>query len=187
MVGGVPMSALVAEADEPRAVVLALHGGATTSAYFDCPGHPRLSLLRTGAALGYTVIAMDRPGYGASAPYPEATQRPDQRVELIYGALDKLIGSDASAGVFVVAHSMGCELAVRMAADVAPRGPAGPGVGRYRSALPAAAPTRCSRTRRSTGAHPDCANCSGSRPGCIPPRCWVTGCPPVAPPTRARW
>ena len=31
------------------------------------------SLLRAGAALGFTVIALDRPGYGASAPL----RRPD--------------------------------------------------------------------------------------------------------------
>lgn len=77
---GVPMSALVAEAPEPRAVVVALHGGATTSAYFDCPGHPELSLLHAGVAAGFTVVALDRPGYGASAPYPEAMARPEQPI-----------------------------------------------------------------------------------------------------------
>ncbi|MDF2583547.1 MAG: hypothetical protein K0R33_2190, partial [Mycobacterium sp.] len=64
MVGAVPMSALVAAVPEPRAVIVAIHGGATSSAYFDCPGRPDLSLLRTAAAQGFTVIALDRPGYG---------------------------------------------------------------------------------------------------------------------------
>lgn len=112
------MSALVAEAPEPRAVVVAFHGGASTAAYFDCPGHPRLSLLRVGAAFGFTVVALDRPGYGASAPYPEAMKRPQQRVELAYGAIDKVLGSSPrGAGLFLVGHSAGCELTVRMAAD----------------------------------------------------------------------
>jgi pimeloyl-ACP methyl ester carboxylesterase len=110
------MSGLVAEAAEPRAVVVAFHGGASTAAYFDCPGHPRLSLLRLGAELGYTMIALDRPGYGSSAPYPEAMAHPDQRVALAYGVVDKLAGV-RGAGVFLLAHSAGCELAVRMAAD----------------------------------------------------------------------
>ena len=35
---------------DPRAVIVAFHGGASTAAYFDCPGHPRLSMLRAGAA-----------------------------------------------------------------------------------------------------------------------------------------
>jgi len=112
------MSGLVAEAAEPRAVVIAFHGGASTSAYFDCPGHPRLSLLRTAPELGFTVVALDRPGYGASAPYPDAMQRPGQRVALAYGAVDRMLGSNPrGAGLFVLAHSAGCELAVRMTAD----------------------------------------------------------------------
>ena len=47
-VDGVPMSGLVADAPDPRAVIVAVHGGATSAAYFDCPGHPELSLLRLG-------------------------------------------------------------------------------------------------------------------------------------------
>jgi len=118
LVDGVPMSGLVAEAAEPRAVVVAFHGGASTAAYFDCPGHPRLSLLRTAPELGFTVVALDRPGYGASAPYPDAMQRPDQRVALVYGAVDKMLGSKPrGAGLFLLAHSAGCELAVRLTAD----------------------------------------------------------------------
>src|SRR5215213_5442733 len=122
LVDGVPMSGLVAEASPsdqaPRAVIVAVHGGASTAAYFDCPGHPRLSMLRTGAALGFTVVALDRPGYGASAPYPDAMQHPEQRVALAYGAVDKILGSKPrGAGLFLLGHSAGCELAVRMAAD----------------------------------------------------------------------
>ena len=118
LVDGVPMSGLIAEATEERAVIVAFHGGGSTAAYFDCPGHPRLSLLRAGAMLGYTVIALDRPGYGASAPYPDAMQRPEQRVALAYGAVEKILGSSArGAGLFLLAHSAGCELAVRMAVD----------------------------------------------------------------------
>jgi hypothetical protein len=71
-VGGIPMSALVAEVQRPRAVVVALHGGGATPAYFDAPAHPRLSLLRAGAALGFTVIALERPGYGSGCwPSPK--------------------------------------------------------------------------------------------------------------------
>jgi pimeloyl-ACP methyl ester carboxylesterase len=118
LVDGVPMSGLMATAADPRGVIVAFHGGASTAAYFDCPGHPRLSLLRAGAALGYTVIALDRPGYGASAPYPDAMRHPEQRVALAFGAVDKILGSNPrGAGLFLLAHSAGCELAVRMAAD----------------------------------------------------------------------
>jgi pimeloyl-ACP methyl ester carboxylesterase len=118
IVDGVPMSALVAEAADPRAVIVAIHGGGTTALYFDCPGHPESSLLRAGAAHGYTVVALDRPGYGSSAPYPEAVARPEQRVALAYGAVDRVLGErPRGAGLFLMAHSGGCELAMRMAAD----------------------------------------------------------------------
>ncbi|QFG27572.1 alpha/beta hydrolase [Actinomadura sp. WMMB 499] len=116
-VDGVPMSALVAAVPRPRAVVLALHGGAVSPAYFDAPGHPRLSLLRTGAALGFTVVALARPGYGASAPHAERVARAERRVDLAYGAVHALLGpAPRGAGLFVLAHSVGSELAVRMAA-----------------------------------------------------------------------
>jgi pimeloyl-ACP methyl ester carboxylesterase len=79
-------------------------------------------LLRTGAAAGFTVVALDRPGYGSSAPYPEAMARPEQRVNLMYGAVDRILGQGRQgrprgAGLFVMGHSGGCELAMRMGAD----------------------------------------------------------------------
>jgi pimeloyl-ACP methyl ester carboxylesterase len=122
MVGAVPMSGLVAEVPDPRAVIVAIHGGATSAAYFDCPGHPRLSLLRKAASLGYTAVALDRPGYGASALYQDDMMLPERRVELAFGAVDKIAQPGGrGVGVFLFAHSLGCELALRMAVDE--RGP----------------------------------------------------------------
>jgi pimeloyl-ACP methyl ester carboxylesterase len=117
-IDGIPMSALMCEARRPRAVVVALHGGAVTSSYFDYPDQPRLSLLRTAAALDFTVIAIDRPGYGSSAPHGETMSSPARRVDLAYGAVDRLLMSrPRGAGLFLLAHSIGCDLGVRMAGD----------------------------------------------------------------------
>ncbi|WNM31881.1 alpha/beta fold hydrolase [Streptomyces sp. Li-HN-5-11] len=117
-VHGVPASALVAETAQPRAVIVALHGGATTSAYFDHPGHPRLSLLRTAAAAGFTVVALDRPGYGSSAGHEERMRTPEQRTDFAFAAMNAFLADrDGGLGVFLWAHSAGCELAVRMAGD----------------------------------------------------------------------
>ena len=67
------------------------------------------------------MVALDRPGYGSSAPYPDAMERPEQRVALAYGAVDKILGSTPrGAGLFLLGHSAGCELAVRMAVDELP-------------------------------------------------------------------
>ena len=121
MVDGVPMSGLFARVPEPRATIVAIHGGATTSAYFDCPGHPRLSLLRLGAQLGFSVLALDRPGFGSSALYADEFADTARRVEMTYGAVDKILGErERGAGLFLLGHSAGCELALRMAVE--PRG-----------------------------------------------------------------
>lgn len=117
-VDGIPVSGLLAEVPSPRAVLVALHGGSTTSAYFDCPGHPDLSLIRLAQRLGYTVIAPDRPGYGASAPHSEKLLAALARVDLMFGALTELLADrPRGAGVFLIAHSAGSELAMRMAGD----------------------------------------------------------------------
>jgi pimeloyl-ACP methyl ester carboxylesterase len=64
------------------------------------------------------VVALDRPGYGSSAPYPEAMAHPQQRVALAYGVVDRVLGErPRGAGLFLMAHSGGCELALRMASD----------------------------------------------------------------------
>lgn len=118
LVDGVPMSGLLAEAPGAAAVIVALHGGATTSAYFDCPDHPRLSLLRTGAAMGFTVLALDRPGFGSSALYSRRFDDTARRIDMTYRAVDAMLGDrDRGAGIFVLAHSNGSELALRMAAE----------------------------------------------------------------------
>lgn len=123
-VGGIPMSALVSSAAEPRLVIVALHGGAVTSSYYDYPEHPELSLLRSGAERGYTVIALDRPGYGASAGASrDALADAGTRTGLVFGAVDALLAdAPEGAGVFLMAHSMGCVLAVQAAASARGRG-----------------------------------------------------------------
>ncbi|AKK28858.1 alpha/beta fold hydrolase [Mycobacterium sp. EPa45] len=115
-VDGIPMSGLFVAADDPQAVIIALHGGASSAAYFDCPGHPELSFLRAAAAAGFSAVALDRPGYGASAPYSDAMWEPERRVQLAYAAADAMLGKrQRGAGLFILAHSNGCELALRMA------------------------------------------------------------------------
>ncbi|MDR3665086.1 MAG: alpha/beta fold hydrolase [Mycobacterium sp.] len=119
MVDTVPMSALVAGPSDASAAIVAIHGGATSSTYFDCPGHPELSLVRQAADAGYLAIALDRPGYGASAMYQDTMDDPAARVCLAWGAVRKIA---PDAPVFILAHSLGCELALRMALDRDVRG-----------------------------------------------------------------
>ncbi|AYJ50337.1 alpha/beta hydrolase [Rhodococcus sp. P1Y] len=120
---GATMSGLISVAEEPRAVIVALHGGATTPEYYDAPGHPRHSLLRLGAALGLTVVAPDRPGYGASRGMMGDDVSPARQVDMTFAGLHEVLKHrEKGAGLFLLGHSQGCVLAMRMAAD--PRGSA---------------------------------------------------------------
>ncbi|WP_171166108.1 alpha/beta fold hydrolase [Streptomyces sp. I05A-00742] len=120
MVGaGTALSALLAEAAyPPRATVVALHGGGMNAGYFDCPADPGLSLLALGARLGYTVLAVDRPGYGRSAErLPEGQTLAEQAVTLHAALEDFARRHPIGAGIFVVAHSFGGKVALAAAAD----------------------------------------------------------------------
>ena len=115
---GIELSGLLAEPDAtPRALVLALHGGGMTAGYFHGSAHPDLSLLRLGRTLGFSVLALDRPGYGRSrSALPLGQGLQDQAVTVL-GALDDFAAAhDTGGGVFVVAHSMGLKLALHLAA-----------------------------------------------------------------------
>ncbi|MBZ3907946.1 MULTISPECIES: alpha/beta hydrolase [Streptomyces] len=115
---GVPLSALLAEpAGPPRALVVAIHGAGMSAGYFDSRSSPGLSLLALGARLGYAVLAVDRPGYGASAPYLPEGQTLDQQAATLHAALgDFAVTSCTGAEVFLVAHSNGGKLALVTAA-----------------------------------------------------------------------
>ena len=120
--GSVELSGLLAEPETPpRALVLALHGGGMTAAYFHGRAHPDLSLLRLGCRLGFTVLALDRPGYGRSSPFLPRGQLLSEQADTVYGALDEFAARHATgAGVFVVGHSYGLKLGLFLAAH--PRG-----------------------------------------------------------------
>jgi pimeloyl-ACP methyl ester carboxylesterase len=118
--GGIPLSGLVAEArpGPPRAVVVAVHGGGMRAGYFDSRARPGLSLLTLGAELGYTVLAVDRPGYGSSAPWlPRGQTLAEQAATLHDGLASFATTHGTGAGLFLVAHSNGGKLALAAAAE----------------------------------------------------------------------
>ncbi|MFG2695380.1 alpha/beta hydrolase [Kitasatospora sp. NPDC048407] len=111
---GVPLSALLAETPAPpRAVIVAIHGGGMSAGYFDSRARPGLSLLTLGAELGYTVLAIDRPGYGASAEHlPDGQGVLDQADTLNAALADFARDRDIGGGFFLLAHSNGGKLAL---------------------------------------------------------------------------
>ncbi|MDI3390364.1 alpha/beta fold hydrolase [Streptomyces sp. B-S-A8] len=116
--GGITLSGLLAEASPgpPRAVLVAIHGGGMRAGYFDSQVRPGLSLLTLGAGLGYTVLALDRPGYGDSAAQLPRGQGLVEQAETLHDALASFAAAhDTGAGLFLVAHSNGGKLALAAA------------------------------------------------------------------------
>ncbi|MEU8587658.1 alpha/beta hydrolase [Streptomyces sp. NPDC048664] len=117
--GGVSLSCLLAEprGRRPRAVVIAVHGGGMTAGYFDGQAHPDLSLLTLGARLGFTVLAVDRPGYGLSARQLPAGLTLTEQAEVLHAAMERFAeGHATGGGFFLLAHSYGGKLALVTAA-----------------------------------------------------------------------
>ncbi|MFI6583777.1 alpha/beta hydrolase [Embleya sp. NPDC050493] len=108
-----------------RGLLLAIHGGGSRAAYWHRDGAAEGSLLLLGAALGWTVLAIDRPGYGASGGLARERQGLDAQVDVLFALLDELgeaaVGAEPDGSgplpVFLAAHSMGALVALRMAAD----------------------------------------------------------------------
>lgn len=117
---GTTLSGLLSEPAQlpPRAVVVALHGGGVTSGYFDGQAHPDVSLLTLGAALGFTVLALDRPGYGASAGRHPGGLPLDGQAAAVRAGLTEFAARHATgAGYFLLGHSWGGLLTLTLAAD----------------------------------------------------------------------
>jgi pimeloyl-ACP methyl ester carboxylesterase len=116
-VGSVVLSAIEAGPEAgPGGVVVALHGSGYTGRYWDGPGDEASSLLKLGGALGFRVVAVDRPGYGASATIRTEQKSLESQADLLGRLIADLHARWAPAPVFVIGHSLGSLLAVRLAA-----------------------------------------------------------------------
>ncbi|MEU6774695.1 alpha/beta fold hydrolase [Streptomyces sp. NPDC046759] len=117
---GVQLSGLLGEPAHapPRAVVVAVHGGGMRAGYFHGQAHPGLSLLELGAGLGFTVLALDRPGYGLSAAQLPTGQTLAEQSVTLHAALGAFARRyQTGVGFFLLAHSFGGKLALTAAAD----------------------------------------------------------------------
>ncbi len=89
----------------PRVLLVALHGGTYTSKYFDTPSS---SLLEFCSSLGYSILALDRPGYGTATSIPFDQLSLDSQVPILQHALEEIWDSygQQSAGMFLIWHSI---------------------------------------------------------------------------------
>jgi pimeloyl-ACP methyl ester carboxylesterase len=118
---GRPLSGLVAAVPEPRSTIVAVHGALARASYFHGRAHPDQSLFTIGNRLGHTVLALDRPGYGASARLVDDLSDAG-RAELYRTAIGQLLAEQPSrAPIVVVSHSLGGAAAARLVTGDLPR------------------------------------------------------------------
>lgn len=113
--GRMNTAALFTPSGQPP-LVIAIHGGTYSSAYFDVPGY---SLLAAGDRFGLPVIAVDRPSYGYSTPLQPNESTIEHNAEILVKALGKIWDARAgsTSGIVLVGHSIGGATVISMAAS----------------------------------------------------------------------
>ncbi|WP_051191695.1 alpha/beta fold hydrolase [Microbacterium luticocti] len=108
-------SAALGEAADGAPLVIALHGGTYTSEYFDIPGY---SLLDRAAARGIPIIALDRPNYVDSSPLEAEDSIILANADVLSDAIGEIWEQygDGTAGIVLIAHSIGAAVATAIAA-----------------------------------------------------------------------
>jgi pimeloyl-ACP methyl ester carboxylesterase len=97
-------------------LLVALHGGAYTHKYFAVAGSSAGSFIDIATRNGFSVLAIDRPGYGASALIPEEQNTFGNQAAILDEALAALVAEVQINGVVVVGHSIGGMIALEIAA-----------------------------------------------------------------------
>ncbi len=103
--------------DRPAApdapLIIALHGGTYTSAYFDLPG---FSLIERAADAGIPIVALDRPCYGETTPLDPGSETIRNSAERLDAIIAALVGPAPERAVVLLGHSIGAAIALAIAA-----------------------------------------------------------------------
>ena len=97
-------------------LLVALHGGTFTSEYFCIAGSLTGSFVDIATRNGFSVLRMDRPGYGASDLLPEDENTFVRQAELLDGAISCMLDDCAADTIVLVGHSIGGIVALEIAA-----------------------------------------------------------------------
>ena len=104
------------ESNSATPLVVAIHGGSYTSAYFDVAGH---SLLERAASNHIPIIALDRPGYGSTPILAEDEAGIWGQARYLTQALKKAwteFGA-GTRGMVLIGHSIGGAIAAAIASE----------------------------------------------------------------------
>ncbi|MDQ2738395.1 MAG: alpha/beta fold hydrolase [Actinomycetota bacterium] len=107
-----------ADRDSAKPLLVALHGGTYTSEYFNVAGSGAGSFVTIAVRNGFQVLAIDRPGYGASDQLPDAENTFARHAELLDGVIAHLLPRSGADSVVLVGHSIGGMIALEIAARV---------------------------------------------------------------------
>ena len=149
-----------ANGDLDLPLLVALHGGTYSSAYFEVAGGPLGSFLDVAGRNGFAVLTIDRPGYGESTLLPEEENTFARQAAILDDAIGQAVEIWPTSGVVLVGHSIGGMISLEIAA----RHPGWPLLGVASSGNGARIPA--GGRRRDVGQPPARGSCrpSGARP-----------------------
>ncbi len=94
-------------------LIVALHGGTYTSAYFDLPG---FSLLDRAARAGIPVVALDRPCYGETTSLEPGRETIGNSADRLDAIIAGLVAHEPRRRIVLLGHSIGAAIALTIAA-----------------------------------------------------------------------
>ncbi|MGB6580829.1 MAG: alpha/beta hydrolase family protein [Streptosporangiaceae bacterium] len=97
-------------------LLVALHGGTYTSQYFGVAGGPSGSFLDIAGRNGFSVLTIDRPGYGESTLLSEEENTFARQAEILDGVIAEALELWPAPGVVLVGHSIGGMISLEIAA-----------------------------------------------------------------------
>jgi pimeloyl-ACP methyl ester carboxylesterase len=111
------VTGFLARGEAGRPLLVCIPGGSYNARYFDVPGH---SFVQAAIEGGFSVAALNRPGYEDSTPLSRPTFAGN--ADALVAAIDDLWSKakDGCTGVVLVGHSMGGAIAMHIASRPRP-------------------------------------------------------------------
>jgi pimeloyl-ACP methyl ester carboxylesterase len=97
-------------------LLVAVHGGTYTSAYFRIAGGPLGSFVEIATRNGFPVLTIDRPGYGASGMLADGENTFERQAKILDEAVAHHLRSSSAEAVVLVGHSVGGMICLEIAA-----------------------------------------------------------------------